>query len=85
MSPQFLEHIVILCFERRFFKENSVIRLKSNILSPQNFWLLPNSSAGYAIVSVVHFREDVLQFKIKFLCPKYTISNCSLSSLLISL
>ena len=35
-------HIVILCFERRFSKQNSVIRLKSNILAPQNFW------AGYA-------------------------------------
>jgi len=31
-----------LCFERRFSKQNSVIRLKSNILAPQNFW------AGYA-------------------------------------
>jgi len=32
---------VIFCFERRFSKENSVIRLESNILTP-NFW------AGYA-------------------------------------
>jgi len=39
--PKFLEDIAILCFERRFFKQNSVIRLKSNIC-PQNFW------AGYA-------------------------------------
>jgi len=37
-----LENIVILCFERRFSKQNSVIRLKSNIWLPQNFW------AGYA-------------------------------------
>jgi len=38
--PKFLENIVILCFERRFSKQNSVIRLKSNILPPQNFdWL----------------------------------------------
>jgi len=30
-----------LCFERRFSKQNSVIRLKSNILPPQKFlgWL----------------------------------------------
>jgi len=41
MPPQFLENIVVLCFERRFAKENSVICLKSNI-SPQNFL------AGYA-------------------------------------
>ena len=39
--PKFLENVVILCFER-FSKQNSVIRLKSNILPPQNFW------AGYA-------------------------------------
>ena len=46
--PKIFENIVILCFERRFSKQNSVIRLKSNILvppnSPPNFW------AGYATV-----------------------------------
>jgi len=34
MPPTFLENIVILCFERRFSKQNSVIRLKTNILAP---------------------------------------------------
>jgi len=39
MAPQkFLEN-VILCFERRFSKQNSVIRLKSNILALQIFGL----------------------------------------------
>ena len=33
MPPKFLENI-ILCFERRFSKQNSVIRLKPNILPP---------------------------------------------------
>jgi len=42
MPPRFLENMVILCFERRFSQQNSVIRLKSNILAPTNFW------AGYA-------------------------------------
>jgi len=33
MSPHtFVENIVILCFERRFSKQNSVIRLNLNIL-----------------------------------------------------
>jgi len=32
--PKVLENIVILCFERRFSKQNSVIRLKSNNLPP---------------------------------------------------
>ena len=41
MPPQFLENIVILCFERRVSKQNSVIRLKSNILPPKKIlgWL----------------------------------------------
>jgi len=30
--PKFVENIVILCFERRFSKQNSVIRLKLNLL-----------------------------------------------------
>jgi len=42
MPPKFLETIAILCFERRCSKQNSVIRLKSSILAPPNFW------AGYA-------------------------------------
>ena len=37
--PKFLENMVILCFERRFSKQNRVIRLKSNILVPQIFGL----------------------------------------------
>ena len=41
-SPQFWENKVILCFERRFSRQNSVLRLKSNILAHPNFW------AGYA-------------------------------------
>jgi len=40
-APQFFENIVILCCKRRFSKQNSVIRLTSNILAPQKFlgWL----------------------------------------------
>jgi len=30
--PKFVENIVILCFESRFSKQNSVIRLKLNIV-----------------------------------------------------
>jgi len=46
--PKILDNIVILCFEMRFSKQNSVIRLKSNIMAPQIFWLPPNFRAGYA-------------------------------------
>jgi len=35
--PKFFENIVILCFESRLSKQNSVIRLESNILAPLNF------------------------------------------------
>jgi len=42
MAPKFLEGIVILCFDRQYPKQNSVIRPKSNILAPPNF------GAGYA-------------------------------------
>jgi len=40
MAPtKFLENIVILCFERRFSKQNSVIRLKPNVFPPRIFGL----------------------------------------------
>jgi len=36
MAPhKFIENIVILCFERRLSKQNTVIRLKLNILPPK--------------------------------------------------
>jgi len=47
-SLQFLENIAILCFERRFSKQNSVIRQKSSILPPQIFWPPPNFWAGHS-------------------------------------
>ena len=39
LAPKFFEYIVILCFERHYPKQNSVIRLKSNILPP-NVWVV---------------------------------------------
>jgi len=47
MPPKFLENIVILCFERRFSKQNSGIRLKSNILAPQKFWAVYATGSLY--------------------------------------
>jgi len=37
--PKFLEYLVILCFERRYPKRNTVASLKSKILVPRNFGL----------------------------------------------
>ena len=49
MFPKnFLENTVILCFEGRFSKQNSVIRLKSNILPPPSFLARPNFWTGYS-------------------------------------
>jgi len=42
--PKFLENIVILCFKRRVPQQNSVIRLKSNILPTQ--FLTPTKFLG---------------------------------------
>jgi len=41
---KFLENMVILCLERRFSKQNRVIRLKSNSLASPNFLGLPKFS-----------------------------------------
>ena len=37
-APNVLEDIVILCFERRFSKQNSIIHLKSSILARSKFF-----------------------------------------------
>jgi len=37
-APNVLEDIVILCFERRFSKQNSIIHLKSSILARPKFF-----------------------------------------------
>ena len=59
MPPKCLERMVILSFERHFSKQNSVIRLKSNILSPP-FFAPPKSWTGYAtaVYAKRHFCID---------------------------
>ena len=54
-SPQFLEHIVVLCLARRHPKQNSVILLKSTFVPPK-FW------AGYASgrMSPLSFLQRIL-------------------------
>ena len=56
--PKFSENIIILCFERHFSKQNGVIRLKSNILAPPNFW------AGYATETLIIHPEISKRTKI---------------------
>jgi len=38
MPPQFLEEVVILPFEKRYPKEYTVARLKSNIWPQNKYW-----------------------------------------------
>jgi len=47
-DPKIFRTYSHLCFERRYHKQNSVIRLKPNILAPTKFFVPPNSGAGYA-------------------------------------
>jgi len=47
-TPQFLAYLVILCFERRYSKHNTVVRLKSNILFPSKFFSIPQNNFGLA-------------------------------------
>jgi len=44
--PQILEYLVILCFERRYPKQNTVARLKASILSPK-IVLSPQTILGW--------------------------------------
>jgi len=65
-APQILENVVILCFERCFSKQSSVIRLKSNNLAPPKFlgWLrhcLELSSAfGSSVLTWLRIPQRVL-------------------------
>jgi len=54
MPPSNFWKMAILCFERRFSKQNSVIRLKSYTLPLQNFW------AGYATDLPLPFKQTVI-------------------------
>jgi len=54
------EHIVILCLERRYPKQNSVVCLKPSALPPpQFFWPLPNFWDGYATDHGIHTATTV--------------------------
>jgi len=57
MPPKFLEHIVILCFEKRFSKQNRVIRLKSNILATPKFLTTPKFLGWLRHWVVLHTKQ----------------------------
>ena len=49
-ASQILAYLIILCFERRCPKQNTVARLKSKILPLTNFLAPPKIWADYATV-----------------------------------
>ena len=79
--PKFFKNIVILCFERRFSKQKSVIRLKLNSLLPPNFWaglrhwwwclFIKGLGAGKFLVWQKIFVRIFPNFHERFLCNFY--------------
>jgi len=67
LSPKFLERMVILCVERRHPKQNSVIRLKSNILIPQIF-RAGYASACYASNIMVKYLQSSTATQVQITC-----------------
>ena len=53
--PKCLENMVILCFERHFSKQCSVIRPKSNILAPPKIYFSPPQISGLATPLLVTY------------------------------
>jgi len=80
MPPKFLENKVILCFERRYPKQNSVFRRELNIFAPTNF------CAGYAILSrhrffiIENFEQLALALKNRVALNSFTVLKCVSSS-----
>jgi len=57
---KFLENIVILCFERRYGKQNNIIHLKSNIRDRTNF--CPPVFGLATPLNTVHYSETCNDF-----------------------
>ena len=63
--PQkFLENIVILCFERRFSKQNNIILLKLNILLPPKFFGWLRHWCQPCLWKDILFQQIIRHFKI---------------------
>ena len=58
--PKFLKNIIILCFERRFAKQNRVVRLKSYILPPKILGWLRHWLIRFSKLNTEHNRPVAL-------------------------
>jgi len=82
MPPNFLENRVMLCFERRCPKQNSVFRQELCIFAAPNFFAPPNFCAGYAISSrrrffiIQNFEQLVLALKNRVILNAFTVLKC---------
>jgi len=76
MPPKCLENKVILCFERRYPKQNSVFRPELNIFAPINV------CADYAILShhrffiIQNFEQLALALKNRVALNSFTVLKC---------
>jgi len=71
MTPKFLAYLVILCFERRCPKHNTVARLKSKDFPPNKLWtgyakgIILRSVSGNSKFNIISaFVRQLLQFKL---------------------
>jgi len=62
--PSFLEYLVSLCFKRQYPKQNTVARLKSNILTYPKFW------AGHTTAHVCVYNYCFIWARLGFLWTK---------------
>jgi len=72
MAPhKLVENVVILCFERCFSKQNSVIRLKSSNLAPPKYLAPPK------FLGLLRHCAQPLVFDETLAQPDFAVVNCS--------
>jgi len=80
--PQIFRTYSHLCCERRYHKQNSVIRLKSNILAPTKFFGSLNFWAGYSTAcrgKLPNLRGDCFTVGLyRVIITRQQIFKCSL-------
>jgi len=57
-APKFLAYLVVLCFEKRCPKQNTVARLKSKYLSQKKFGLATLLAVAYKLDSALFFSAE---------------------------
>jgi len=82
MPPEFLEYLVILCFERRHPIQSTVASLKSRIWPPRNFRLatlllrLFKGSTLFKACTLKHFLHSIARVRILTVLNKKNKFHC---------